>query len=883
MSNEQKRDMNLFDGQYMYIQDGSKGIVKIITGPNVVTPSAQDKPVAYDHTKGTFVTTPTMEDSLRKSAVAVEGYYIELLNPAKDNVHPNSGSQTPSAELIVGRKINIPGPAMFALWPGQVATVIRGHHLRSNQYLLARVYNDEEAKKNWGNAVVKRASALTQPAEGATEEEKKQYALALAAEQKAQLEAAKPPADLTVGKLFIIRGTEVSFYIPPTGITVVPESTENGSEVYARDALTLERLEYAVLVDENGKKRYARGPNVVFPNPTERFVITRDEESKEKKETKKFRAVELNNLQGIHIKVIADYEEDGKQYKAGEELFIKGDETPIYYPREEHAAIKYDGKTKHFATAIPAGEARYVMNRMNGEIKMVKGPTMLLPDPRTQIIVRRPLSDKQCQLWYPGNHEALIYNQSIRAIAASSPTTRQGAVSEGEIERNFSKSARMAGVPDTRARGLAAYASASASLEASSNVSREQNVVGDELTRSSGYTQPRTLTLETKYQGVPLIDVWTNYAVQVVSKMGGRRIVVGPHTVMPEYEESLEVLEMSTGKPKTTDHKLLSVYLRVENNKVSDKIYAETLDHVQVELSLSYVIDFVGDNTKWFAVENYVKFLCDHLRSILKSKVRKFKIDEFYAKSTEIIREVLGQKGIEFKENNMLLKDIEVLGVDIKDDRIRSLMSASQHNVVKSNIEIADAQRALDVSKQKEIIEQELAKAKLQTAQVRNEAEREIAASQLALELSRISNEFEKIQEQKDLDAERFALEALKTEARLANDKKITDAEFERREHEQKLRLEALRVETEQAAMRFKAVASSDFTAALLALNNNEVLVQVAEAMNLQRAIGGDNIVESLNKVFAGTPLEAVTKKLTSGQTIPGQSGNGSAGKQAAV
>ena len=41
---------------------------------------------------------------------------------------------------------------------------------------------------------------------------------------------------------------------------------------YVRDALTLERLEYCILVDQNGKKRYERGPQVVFPEPTEAFI-----------------------------------------------------------------------------------------------------------------------------------------------------------------------------------------------------------------------------------------------------------------------------------------------------------------------------------------------------------------------------------------------------------------------------------------------------------------------------------------------------------------------------------------------------------------------------------------------------------------------------------
>ncbi len=868
--------MALFDGQYMYIQDGSKGLVKIITGPNVVTPSAQDKPVVYDHKKGTFLTTVAMDDAVRKAAVAVEGYYIELLNPAKDNAHPNSGSQTPSPELVVGRKINIPGPTMFSLWPGQVANIIRGHSLRSNQYLLCRVYNDEEAVKNWGKAVMKLATVPVKPADSATEEEKEAYKKALASLDGKSKGDSKAPQDLTNGKLFIIRGTEVSFYIPPTGITVVQEGVDaEGNAIYARDALTLERLEYAVLVDENGNKRYERGPVVVFPNPTERFVVTKsdDDNRKEAKETKKFRAVELNDLQGIHIKVIADYEEAGKKYTAGEELFITGATTPIYYPREEHAAIKYDGKTKHFATAIPAGEARYVMDRMKGEINMVEGPAMLLPDPRNQIIVRRPLSDKQCALWYPGNSEVLAYNQSLRTIAANSPTTRQGAVSEGEIERGLKAKgggALQVGRAETRSFSpnvSAALYSNTSNMAESSNVSREQGVVGEELTRSSGYTQPRTLTLETKFQGVPGIDLWTNYAAQIVSKMGGRRIEVGPKTVKLAYDESLEVLELSTGKPKNTDNLYRTVYLRVENNKVSDKIYVETADHVRLDLSLSYVVNFEGDSQKWFAVENYVKFLCDRMRSLLKDLVRKQKIDAFYSNSTEIIQSLIGKEGLLFKENNMRLKDIEVLGVDIKDQRINELLTAAQRDVIHSNFEIASANRNLDMSRQKESINQELARVRLQTVTTNNEVEREVVASQLALSLVKIANQVKELEEQKGLEASRQELEDSKMSARLALSKKEFDFTIGNSKQSQALRLELLTAESAALVERFKAITGGDFTQALMALSNNEVLVKVTEAMNLQRAIGGDNVVDSFNKIFAGTPLEGAVKKILGSQT----------------
>lgn len=92
---------------------------------------------------------------MRISPIAAEGFYVILRNPAKANKHPDEGSAQPSAELEIGRAIIVPGPATFALWPGQAADVIEGHHLRSNQYLLVRVYNEDEARKNWSKAVVK--------------------------------------------------------------------------------------------------------------------------------------------------------------------------------------------------------------------------------------------------------------------------------------------------------------------------------------------------------------------------------------------------------------------------------------------------------------------------------------------------------------------------------------------------------------------------------------------------------------------------------------------------------------------------------------------------------------------------------------------------------
>ncbi len=121
-----------------------------------------------------------------------------------------------------------------------MARVVHGHNLSSNQYLLVRVYDEVQARENWGKSVIK-----------TKEGEKK--------EVKNEIKELKEVAEsLTMGQLLIIRGDAVSFYIPPTGIEVVRTepmySYEN--DEYVREAVTLERLEYCILLNEDGNKRY---------------------------------------------------------------------------------------------------------------------------------------------------------------------------------------------------------------------------------------------------------------------------------------------------------------------------------------------------------------------------------------------------------------------------------------------------------------------------------------------------------------------------------------------------------------------------------------------------------------------------------------------------
>jgi major vault protein len=201
---------------------------------------------------------------------------------------------------------------------------------------------------------------------------------------------------------------------------------------------------------------------------------------------------------------------------------------------------------------------------------------------------------------------------------------------------------------------------------------------GDDFNRNQNFTGPRTIVLDTRFEGAVAIDVWTGYAVLVVSKTGERQVVSGPHSRLLEYDENLQALELSTGTPKTDANLIKTVYLRTLNNKVTDVVEAETLDLVRVHLQLSYRVNFEGDPARWFEVENYVKFLTDHLRSLIRHAVKRHGIEHFYANAVTILRDiVLGvvaedgkRPGRRFDENGMRIYDVEVLEVAIGDETI---------------------------------------------------------------------------------------------------------------------------------------------------------------------------------------------------------------------
>ena len=231
-------ELVLSDGTYAFTQDTTKGNISIHTGPTVVNVTGQEYPVVFNAKERLF-NEVALDQAIQRSIMVPQGSYVVLDNPAKDGNHPNERSKQAASDLRIGERVNIPGPANFSLWPRQSAQVVKGHQLRSNEYLLVRVYDEESAKENWSSAVIKLATQVpVENSEGAESGETTEVISTV---------TAAAPEDLSVGSQFVIRGTEVSFYIPPTGVEVVPHPK---SRNYIMDAVSLERLEYCILLDE---------------------------------------------------------------------------------------------------------------------------------------------------------------------------------------------------------------------------------------------------------------------------------------------------------------------------------------------------------------------------------------------------------------------------------------------------------------------------------------------------------------------------------------------------------------------------------------------------------------------------------------------------------
>jgi regulator of protease activity HflC (stomatin/prohibitin superfamily) len=636
MTDTRERDILVASNEYAYVQDLTKGDIVLYVGPTKISLSNTERLVDYLNAR--FVPIRADEGGgVATFVTATSSQYIVLENPPKDpNVKPTKGNNS-ATELRIGRKVVVPGPASFPLWPGQRARVVDGHALREDEYLVVRIYDEGH--------------------------------------------------DAPIGTERVIRGTDTSFYIPETGLEVIPAS--GGSYVH--------------------------------------------------------KARRLRKGAGLHLRIVKTFEQaageaiPAREYEAGQDVFI-ADGEGYFFPT---SSVEVVSEIK----AIPLGEREgiYARDIATGHITTVTGPINYLPDPTRVEVVVRPLDDDRSELYgVPKN------TVSVRALS---------------------------------------------------------------------------------------IYVPSSFAVLVTAK-NKREVVRGPQTRVLDYDEDLEVLQLSTGKPKTSERSLRTCFLQTEGNKVSDVLRLKTADHNEIEVSVSYRVSFVGpDDVRWFNVTDYVGLLCDHAGSLLRAAVRACSVETFYQASTEILRTaILGEKregeprtGRHFEENGMWIYDVEILDVRILDPEVQALIGGAQRNAI-----------VADVTRRQELL-------RLETERLKEQVRRAICDE----ESQTMVAEEKRVEKKRAVD-----LATAESAAAVAQVADLSRLAAKERENE----IERKMLEARVAAFRDQMGAlAPELVATLKTLGHQQLAAELTKNASPLAILGGESVTDVVERLLGSLPIGADT------------------------
>lgn len=404
MANASQRDLILAPNQFAWVLDRTTGQVNVFRGSHKEALSADHRLVVWKNSQ--FMEIAETDDptvAIQPFVKAAEGQYVVLRNPYSKVKEMTSGKNN-SIPLDTGKNVIMRGPIEFALWPGQEADVIDGHRLEEGQYLKIRVtgpIEEVDAVSLW--KLVR-------------EEWREQIeAVAVADPEAPEKDGLQGPTErvakfrFQMGAEFVVRGSATSFFIPPTGITVIPTDDDATGSGFTRNGVRLEADEYVTLVNRSGRLSYVYGPTTVIPCV--------DQEFRANPQTRDFvfKAVAIDENSGVLLRTLSEMTvEEARQRVPGVRILNHegGDDanpalppgTQLVVWKENRLVFPADGieiVRRFEALHILAGTARYVKNLLTGKTRVEKGEKLYLPDPRVEVLVERTLTSEQIQLWFP--------------------------------------------------------------------------------------------------------------------------------------------------------------------------------------------------------------------------------------------------------------------------------------------------------------------------------------------------------------------------------------------------------------------------------------------------------------------------------------------------
>ena len=606
-----------------------------------------------------------------------------------------------------------------------------------------------------------------------------------------------------------------------------PDSIES----VIREALVPGPTQFCVLIDENGDPETKKGPGRVWPGPNDRFRM-------EGSRGGIYEAYHIRMDRGLLLRIVASEitkEELAKQLPQGSEAQL---EKNVYRKGDE---IFIGGFDAYFV-------------------------------PSKSVEVRNPVTRQP----HIGNDHSEVYVQAIGVDQKSGVYIAKIETGNIATVRGEKKV-----LPDPRRERHV-----------------KRNLPGKLFNLMIAANEPHKLVNDNAIVETPWavsIMVPHNTAVLVTGK-DSRRVVVGACRELLEYEEVLEVLQLTKGRPKVSGNpKVETCFLRIDGNRITDQVELETADFVKVVIDVAYSVKFEGDSQeemiKWFNFQNYVLFMCDNLRSRLRAAARQLKLEELYTDVSGFVRDtILGKKpdgdgqhrpGMLFVENNMRVKEVEILTVSLTDELIEEQLAEVNRRTVAVGLDLIGRQVDLDAKRSEDAMEAETAKLRLEAISrnlALSLAEMEAALKKGMEEIAKDENLGLKKQEQ--VAALNKAAAALKSEiaemeikrdqimaeARLAMQVAAQEAEANHREKIAAINKELLTAEAEADVKRFTSV-QPGLVEAIQGLGNNQLALALAE--NLPKAGGGlDRLLgvgslESLKQMVTGTPMAKALENLT--------------------
>jgi major vault protein len=921
MSTEVRQKIPVPRRSFLWSLNETSGEILMHVGPTEFTPSANDR-IVRSNGRGGFEQAP-ME--ARAFVVARDGEYVVLENPVKDGISDDAAKNgsfiaggNKEKELVSGTKRIIPGPCSFPLWPGQSAEVRPAHKLGANQYLLVEVVGDVEERAPYYRLVIESAGLSSAVIDQGGEAESSPIVGPDSLQDRAT-------AVLRLGQRIVIQGRHTQLFIPPSGIEIVPpveesepkDATEEdatlglppeiGAECgklvalvregvsqkqfstmkselrhrqelplgqravilaaldqafearavvapakrvdrgqrsgptdpYARRAVVLGPKEFCILFDADGNPRIVRGPARVFPGPHDTFL-------QRGSRRRVYDAFELSEQQALWLRVITPITRarllqhlppgssvDREDYDAGSELIVRGQpsvffpfiETEVVNPttREPHVGNDHDAVIIN-AIGIDQKKGIYVRDLRTGMVKMVRGETSYLIDPRSEEHVQRRMARDSWNLW-------VAHAEPHKAVKAGTGT-----------------------VPSV---GDPSFEDHAARHEA----------------RPDSFTTPWAVS----------ILVPNNEACMVVSRHG-RRVELGPKSILLEYEESLLPFRLSKGPSKDGHSTITTCFLRVQGARVADTFDVESSDFVKLRVKLGFSGRFEGPAEKWFQVDDPVKLLADAVRARLREAAREHSFARLVREMAKLVRQSLfGSESpdrLVFEENGMVIDSCELLKLEIVDPALAQLFTEAQRETVKLQITDEQATRRLESERHQDLVDSE-EHTIVRSAVVRKAESRMIdAESDHRVDLRKLQLRF---------DAEDAELGRKQAQSVLQLDEEIRSADrrcealVERRRKEAEgdataseavykveeahlskvteLDLARAQALAEAEALRLRAI-QPELVGALHSAADAEVMKAAATNMNLVSLLGGKSPQELLENLLRGTPLERSTRDM---------------------